>query len=57
MSQALVAEAQGVKSYIINTTTKTDKTRNSKVFDSDTMSVHLKEGVSPRAKCGKPVSS
>jgi ATPase len=55
--QALVAEAQGVKSLHIGTTTKTTNLEFEKFFDSDTMSVHLKEGVSPWAKCGKPGSS
>jgi ATPase len=52
--QALVAEAQGVKSLHIGTVTKTTNLEFEKFFDSDTMSVHLKEGVSPWAKRGKP---
>jgi ATPase len=55
--QALVAEAQGVKSLHIGTPTKTTNLEFEKFFDSDTMSVHLKEGVSPWAKRGKPGSS
>lgn len=55
--QALVAEAQGVKSLHIGTTTKTTNLEFEKFFDSDTMSVHLKEGVSPWAKRGKPGNS
>ena len=55
--QALVAEAQGVKSLHIGTTTKTTNLEFEKFFDSDTMSVHLKEGVSPWSKRGKPGSS
>jgi ATPase len=55
--QALVAEAQGVKSLHLGTTTKTTNLEFEKFFDSDTMSVHLKEGVSPWAKRGKPGSS
>jgi ATPase len=55
--QALVAEAQGVKSLHIGTVTKTTNLEFEKFFDSDTMSVHLKEGVSPWAKRGKPGSS
>ena len=55
--QALVAEAQGIKSLHIGAVTKTTDLEFEKFFDSDTMSVHLKEGVSPWAKRGKPGSS
>jgi ATPase len=55
--QALVAEAQGVKSLHIGAMTKTTNLEFEKFFDSDTMSVHLKEGVSPWAKRGSPSSS
>jgi ATPase len=55
--QALVAEAQGIKSLHIGAITKTTDLEFEKFFDSDTMSVHLKEGVSPWAKRGKPGSS
>src|SRR5829696_557644 len=52
--QALVAEAQGVKSLHIGNVTKTTNLEFEKFFTEDTMSVHLKEGVSPWAKRGKP---
>ena len=52
--QALVAEAQGVKSLHIGNVTKTANLEFEKFFEEDTMSVHLKEGVSPWAKRGKP---
>jgi len=52
--QALVAEAQGVKSLHIGNVTKTTNLAFEKFFEEDTMSVHLKEGVSPWAKRGKP---
>ena len=52
--QALVAEAQGVKSLHIGNITKTTNLEFEKFFEEDTMSVHLKEGVSPWAKRGKP---
>ena len=52
--QALVAEAQGVKSLHIGNVTKTTNLEFEKFFEEDTMSVHLKEGVSPWAKRGKP---
>ena len=54
--QALVAEAQGIKALHIGAITKTTDLEFEKFFDSDTMSVHLKEGVSPWAKRGKPGS-
>jgi ATPase len=52
--QALVAEAQGVKSLHIGNVPKTTDLEFEKFFEEDTMSVHLKEGVSPWAKRGKP---
>jgi ATPase len=52
--QALVAEVQGVKSLHIGNVTKTTNLEFEKFFTEDTMSVHLKEGVSPWAKRGKP---
>jgi ATPase len=52
--QALVAEVQGVKSLHIGNVTKTTNLEFEKFFEEDTMSVHLKEGVSPWAKRGKP---
>lgn len=52
--QALVAEAQGVRSIHISTPTKTSNLEFEKFFDENTMSVHLKEGVFPMGKKGKP---
>lgn len=52
--QALVAEVQGVKSLHIGNVTKTTNLEFEKFFTEYTMSVHLKEGVSPWAKRGKP---
>jgi ATPase len=52
--QALVAEVHGVKSLHIGNVTKTTNLEFEKFFTEDTMSVHLKEGVSPWAKRGKP---
>lgn len=52
--QALVAEVHGVKSLHIGNVTKTTNLEFEKFFEEDTMSVHLKEGVSPWAKRGKP---
>ncbi|AIC14992.1 PINc/VapC family ATPase [Nitrososphaera viennensis] len=52
--QALVAEAQGIKSRHIRAPTKTADLAFEKFFDESTMSVHLKENVVPMAKRGKP---
>ncbi len=52
--QALVAEAQGIKSLHIKAPTKTTNLEFEKFFDENTMSVHLKEGLHPIAKRGKP---
>lgn len=54
--QALVAEAQGIKSLHIRPPTKTVGLEFEKFFDETTMSVHLKEDVVPMAKRGKPGS-
>lgn len=52
--QALVAEAQGIKSQHIRAPTKTTGLEFEKFFDETTMSVHLKENVVPTAKRGRP---
>lgn len=52
--QALVAEAQGIKSKHIRAPTKTADLEFEKFFDENTMSVHLKENVLPMAKRGRP---
>src|ERR687886_1017044 len=52
--QALVAEAQGIKSMHIRAPTKTTDLEFEKYFDEETMSVHLKEGTYPMAKRGRP---
>ena len=54
--QAQVAEAQGIHSLHITTPTKVTDLEFEKFFDETTMSVHLKEGVVPMAKRGKPGS-
>jgi len=54
--QALVAEAEGVPvKYIEDVITK-EKLDFETFFDDDTQSVHLKQGISPYAKKGKPGS-
>ena len=54
--QAQVSEAQGVQSIHIRSPTKLTNLEFEKYFDENTMSVHLKEGVYPMAKRGKPGS-
>lgn len=55
--QALVAEAQGVQSLHVSIPTKTSNLEFEKFFDENTMSVHLKEGVFPMGKKGRPGNS
>jgi ATPase len=52
--QALVADAEGVKVDYIPAQIKTSGFYFEKFFDENTLSVHLKEGVPPLAKRGKP---
>lgn len=52
--QHLVALAQGVNSELLKTSETTTQLLFEKFFDANTMSVHLKEGVAPMAKRGKP---
>jgi len=52
--QALVAEAEGIPVEYIPTEIKTTGLKFEKFFTPDTLSVHLKEGVPPLVKRGKP---
>lgn len=52
--QAQLAEAQGIQSLHIRPQTKTTNLEFEKYFDENTMSLHLKDGVPPMAKKGKP---
>jgi ATPase len=52
--QALVAEAEGIGARHISAPVKPTELSLEKFFDNETMSVHLKEGVAPLAKRGKP---
>lgn len=52
--QALVAESKGIKVRLIEFVVKKKKNKLEKFFDERTMSVHLKEGVTPAAKKGMP---
>jgi ATPase len=52
--QYLVATAQGVNSELLKPPEASTYLTFEKFFDENTMSVHLKEGVTPMAKSGKP---
>jgi len=52
--QALVAQAEGIKTRYSKPDIKTTDLEFEKFFDTQTMSIHLKEGTNPMAKRGKP---
>ncbi|EIJ66021.1 PIN domain protein [Candidatus Nitrosopumilus salaria BD31] len=52
--QHLVAQAKGIDSVFLQPVIKTESMEFLKFFDSETMSVHLKENQYPLAKKGKP---
>jgi len=52
--QHMTAEAEGVKSRYFPPYTKKEITRIDEMMTDDTMSLHLKEGVKPKAKKGLP---
>lgn len=52
--QALVAEAEGISAMHISSPVKTSDLSFENFLDKETMSVHLKDGVPPMAKRGKP---
>ncbi|TLX83178.1 MAG: ATPase [Thaumarchaeota archaeon] len=52
--QALVAQAEGVKTNYSKPDVKTTGLEFERFFDPQTMSIHLKEGTKPMAKRGKP---
>jgi len=54
--QALVAQAEGLDVSYIKPELKSTQLEFLKFFDSTTMSIHLKEGMTPLAKRGKPGS-
>ncbi|EPA06437.1 PINc/VapC family ATPase [Candidatus Nitrosarchaeum limnium] len=54
--QHLVAQAEGLESIFVKPLSKNIDLEFLKFFDSETMSVHLKENMSPMAKKGKPGS-
>jgi ATPase len=54
--QHLVAQTEGVTSVFLHSIFKEEELEFLKYFDPETMSVHLKENLSPLAKKGKPGS-
>jgi len=52
--QHLVSEAHGIRSIYISSSKEDSELQFEKYFDSDTMSIHLKEGTCPFAKKGVP---
>ena len=54
--QHLVAQTEGITSVFLQPKIKEDDLEFLKYFDSETMSVHLKENLAPLAKKGKPGS-
>lgn len=54
--QLLVAHAEGVDASLLRAEVRAEDLEFTKYFDSDTMSVHLKEGMAPTAKRGGPGS-
>ena len=54
--QHLVAQTEGITSVFLHPTLKEEDLKFLKYFDSETMSVHLKENLAPLAKRGKPGS-
>lgn len=52
--QALVAQAEGIETNYTKPDIKTANLEFERFFDQETMSVHLKEGIKPMAKRGKP---
>lgn len=54
--QQLTAEAEGVDTSLLRVEIKAEDLEFPRYFDSDTMSVHLKEGMPPTAKRGGPGS-
>lgn len=54
--QYLVAQTEGIASVFLQPILKEEDLKFLKYFDSETMSVHLKENLAPLAKRGKPGS-
>jgi len=54
--QSLLAQAEGIEVNFQKSEIKQNDLEFLRFFDSETMSVHLKEGLTPKAKRGKPGS-
>ena len=54
--QALVSEAEGIEVKFQEPDVKQSELEFLRFFDSETMSIHLKEGLKPKAKKGQPGS-
>ena len=52
--QSMVAEAEGIETQLVRQRGRERDLEFTGFFDSSTMSVHLKEGLPPKAKRGKP---
>jgi ATPase len=52
--QAIVAESRGAEAKYFKPYEKKEKLKIEKLFTENTLSIHLKEGVPPLAKIGKP---
>lgn len=52
--QAMVAEAEGIETQLVRQRGREKELEFTGFFDATTMSVHLKEGLPPKAKRGKP---
>ena len=52
--QAMVAEAEGIETQLVRQRDRERDLEFTGFFDHETMSVHLKEGLPPKAKRGKP---
>ena len=52
--QSMVAEAEGIEAQLVKHQGRSKDLEFARFFDDSTMSVHLKEGIAPKAKRGKP---
>ena len=52
--QSMVAEAEGIEAHLVRQEGRSRELEFTKFFDEGTMSVHLKEGIAPKAKRGRP---
>ena len=52
--QSMVAEAEGIEAQLVKQQGRSKDLEFTRFFDDSTMSVHLKEGIAPKAKRGRP---